>query len=244
MKKIILSTTMMIGLSVAAYGQGSFILDNVNNLNYSQLTYDSAKTTGGLIFTTTTANQYGNNGGPAGNQQEYADFNVLVLGGPTAGTCNQLIAVWLTSGYGGTVADYCSAHGYTQASGEGYTTVQNAGGINFDAGLVVDPLTHSLKIPGVTGTGYATGYLDFFIWEGNSTTYSAAQMAANAIGTTGVFAQTVAIGLYIPQKTDMMPDVLLAPVPEPSAISIFGACACGLLMFRRTRVRVSQKHLS
>lgn len=181
-----------------------------------------------MIFTTTAANQYGNYGGPAGSQLEYVDFNLVVLGGPTASSVNQLLGVWLLSGYGQSLSAYAAANGYTVASGEPYTTVQNAYGINLDVGLVWDPNLAELEIPGVTTS---PGYLNFFMWEGTASSYAEAFDAGDARGTTGVFAQACTMGILPPSTITDMPDVLL-DVPEPATFAL-GLAGLSLLLFRR-----------
>ena len=103
-----------------ACGQG-FFLNNTPSTNYAAL-YSPSVTSNGLIFTATVANQFGTlNPGyedePPGSQLEYVNFNALLLGGPTAATANQLMAVFLTAGSGGSLSDYASAHGYTLLGG-------------------------------------------------------------------------------------------------------------------------------
>ena len=180
-----------------------------------QLTYNGSKTTGGLIFTQVTASQYQNQGGNTGNTAEYNNFNILFLGGGTAGTCNQLICVWLMSGSGGTLAAYAAANGYTVATGQAYTTTQDAnGGDNPDAGEVVDPNLQQMEIPNVVGS---PGYLEFFVWEGTASTYA----SAAAKGNSGVFAQNYTTGITPGVYSTMMPDILIT-VPEPSTMALAG----------------------
>lgn len=212
-------------------GPEYFWLANLQDLNYNAV-YSPSVTSHGLVFTTTVANQYGSFGGPAGSQLEYANFDLVVLGGPTAGTATQLIGVWLTSGAGGSLSAYAAANGYTLASGEPYSTVQDANayvGINPDAGLLMDPSGSSLTIPGVSSS---PGYLDLFLWEGNYSSYGDAVMADAPTATTGVFAQATASGGNPPPSLSM-PDVLL--VPEPGTLALAGLGGLSLLLFRHRK---------
>jgi hypothetical protein len=208
-----------IGLRAGAtYGQG-FLLDNAPSQNNNAV-YSSSVTSNGLIFTTTVANQYGNPvwGGPAGSELEYADFNAVVLGGPTAATANELMAVWLTGpfdgagGYDGSVSGYASAYGYTLAScNEPYPTIQNpfyGNQINPDAGVIADPAGTELKIPGVTSS---PGYVDLYLWEGDYNSFGQAAAAGAAVGTTGAFVQTVTFEIDPEIPYMSIPDVLLEP---------------------------------
>lgn len=229
MKKLIISTSLAIGLSVVAtYGQGNIVLNNSANANANAV-YSSSVTSGGLIFTSTTENQYGNNGGPVGSQLEYANFNLVILAGPSAGTCSQLIGVFLMSGSGGTLTSYASTYGYTLTTqSEPYTVTQDStGGINADAGLVEDPNLGQFEIP---GTLTSPGYLDLFIWEGTGSDYASAAVR----GTSGVFAQPFTTGATPGLNVDSgMPDIILNPVPEPGTIALAGLGGLALLFIRR-----------
>jgi hypothetical protein len=238
MKKLILSASMVIGLSVAAtYGQGYIFIFNGPNQDesYSQ-TYSSTVTSGGLVFTTTTANQPGavdpTDFPGSSSQLECVDFNLVVLGGPTASSANQLMGVWLLSGYGQSLSAYAAANGYTLTTQtEPYTTVQNAYGICEDAGVFQDPGCLQFGIPGVTTS---PGYLDFFMWEGTASSYDAAIGDGDARGTTGVFAQACTTGTVVGLFTTDLPDVLLE-VPEPGALVLAGLGGLSLLLFRRRK---------
>ena len=172
-------------------------------------------TSDGLISPATVANQFGSvapgwPGQAPGSNLEYANFNALLLGGPTAATANQLIAVWLLDEPGGSLLPPTPAP--TGHAGKLPPSPTRPLDANASAGIKRMPASFGLrvrtelKIPSVTAS---PGYLDLYMWEGDYSGYAQAALAGAAVGTTGVFVQPVVFGINPEIPGISIPDVLL-----------------------------------
>jgi hypothetical protein len=219
MKKTLITTALLAGLSLTVYGQGQIYLDlsdNEANSNAGQW----ALTTGGLVWTNAyavSAPQYSTSYGIANNDIE------LQLFGGSAASAESLIATLLINGSQG-----------SYFADSDITFLGN--------GALEDQSTANYSFPGV---GYGgTAYLNIEAWLDPSLSYStyAAAYAAAAtapqilVGQTGTFTVVVdASSLLAAPSLDSMPALVLSSiaVPEPSTFAVAGLGAAALLLFRR-----------
>jgi len=225
MKKLILSVSLVAGVSLITHAQGTIAANNLANtgsfngqsFNPNSGTgnpvYSSTVTSGGLIFTLDPAAQAGNNGyGSANSQMLGQDVSWALYGGATAGAATTLLA---------------------SLTGSGIT------GDNANWGQITDGTGAAIGVPG-TAAG-ATVYLDLYVWEGNTfSSYAAALAGGDYTATTGAFANNsgglTAGGPVTQSPLGGMPDIQLATstvIPEPSTLAMAGVGLASMLFLRR-----------
>lgn len=220
MKKTILSAIIIAGLTASVYGQGTVLANNQNNTgtyngNGGQAfnpgtevgspTYSSLVTSNGLFFTLDTAAQAGHNGYTAGSQMMGADFSFALFGGATALTATNPV----TSLTGGAIA-----------------------GDNGNWGQLI--VSGSQTVPNTSAASLL--YLNIFVWEGSTfLSYAAALTGGDYTGTSGAFLNPSGGGPTPASTLSGMPDVLFAPVPEPSTLALAGLGGLASLMAIRRK---------
>lgn len=141
--------------------------------------------------------------------------------------------IYVTSG--GTTAPEQSTTLYGTLTGgaaaSGLVVLAQAGGSatsadvlqdNIGPGVYLDDTGNSYIVPGVASGG--TAFFQTQYWEGNYSSYSAAQTAGAAVGQSSVFSQTIGGGTATPPSLTGMPAVTLSTtsIPEPGTFALAG----------------------
>jgi hypothetical protein len=205
MKKTILATLLIAGLTVSGYSQGTIYFDGSNNHNAS-----AAASSGGQVFLNGTLDttQDINAQLLMFNGTSYVPVVTLLLslGGNTTTT----VAFGSNQGALGDITDFSGGAPF-DASGNGYQENFAA----YPAGSV--------------------GQFEVAGWTGNFSSLAAAQAAGNSMtGITGPFNVTLTSPTGTANDISAMPALLLT-VPEPSMFALCGLGAAALTLIRRKK---------
>jgi hypothetical protein len=235
MKTMLTTIGVALSFSVGAYAQGVVKADNTANTGVyggfggtafdgssTSPTYDALVTQNGLIFTSDTAAQWGNNSGPAGSQLLGVDSSFVLVGGTSSASVASIV-----TGAGGNIVLSVTGNAITGDN-------VNWGQLQANAGI-------GNLVPGVTVSGPA--FFNLFVWEGNGfADYASAVAGGDYAGSSGAWTQVVG-GPNPPNPANPAPtltgmgDVLLTAtsVPEPTTLALAGLGGFGMLMALRRK---------
>jgi hypothetical protein len=215
MKKILLTTVAMAGVSVASYGQGVINFDGSNNSSTSL----NATTEGSLFIN--------------GVQDTTKDVNAELLGGASAGSLVPIVTLLLSDTGNPTVT---SLFGSTQPALGDITSV--------NGGNVWDNSGNAYQFSGNGGSpAIAAGVTAFFeieAWTGNYATLAAAEASGLStiyFGTSTVFTEPLGSAVGTEQDLENSPALNLTPavVPEPGTMALAGLGSLSLFLLRRKK---------
>jgi hypothetical protein len=222
MNKKIVATMFGLSLSLGVYAQGVIFIDSTANTGVQGVnggtafdgsstspTYSALVTANGMIFTTDTAAQWQNNGGPSGSQLIGQDFNFALYYGTTSGNATTLVTSLIGSG--------------------------NITGDNVNWGQIQLPSAASQSLTGTTAGSPV--FLDLQIWEGNFASYAAAVSGGGYAADSGAFSNPTGGGQTPPAGLSGLPDMILTAsvVPEPTSLALAGLGGFGMLMALRRK---------
>jgi hypothetical protein len=141
------------------------------------------------------------------------DINLVLLGGPNAGSLSQIAALTFATG-----------------------TAQTDWSFLQIPGQFADPKGLIYTVPGVAPGG--TAFLEVEAWLGPDATYAEAVNDA-AVGNSGVFQNATGGGGSPPgapiDSGDGMPSFTVGECPEPTTFAFAGLSTAALLLFRRKK---------
>jgi hypothetical protein len=226
MKKLIITAIATMALTAASFGQGYAYVQNLANTGtYNGFggtafnpntesgnpVYSANVTSNGLFFTTDTANTWGANGGPTGNQLLGTDISFAIYGSATQGGTFTFVTSF-TGNQINTPSDDNANWGQLQGPG----AAQGFGNASSPTSV----------------------WIELYAWEGSAfSTYASAVSGGDYTAFSGAFLNPSATSSgapIIPSLTGM-PDMLLSPVPEPCTLALVGLGGAGLLAIRRRK---------
>lgn len=210
MKKLILSTVLMAGMTVASYGQGTVLMSNVGNTDTS-----STATTSGMYFI--------DQDGPGAGTPILMDYNVnnawdhmsINLYAGTTTSSMSLIASILGTDY--------ATYGYLTSTGPGESVFQDLTGADINTGLTAGAVVWLMQEVWLSDsfTSFADAVADGGAFTGTSTW----QNASGGVGTPPFTSPAEAF--------TTMPATILTYVPEPGSFSLLGLGAAMMFIRRR-----------
>jgi hypothetical protein len=205
MKKTILASLLIAGLTVSGYSQGVIYFDGSNNHNAS-----AGAASGGQVFLN-------------GNLDTTQDINAQLL--MFNGTSYVPVVTLLLSA--GTTATTTVNFGSTQGAVGDITDF--GGGAPFDASGNGYQENFAAYPAGSVGQFEVAG------WMGQFSSLAAAQTAGQLTGITGPFNVTLTSPTGTANDISSMPALVLTTVPEPSIIALCGLGSAAFMLIRRRK---------
>ena len=166
-------------------------------------------------------NQFNTNASPSATSSGYVfspttglpetgKFNLELYGGPSAGTMTLIARLLQSDGSALSGADIGASGQWIDVTGQSYI------------------------VPGVPALG--VGFFEVQAWEGNFSSYAAAEIGLGIFGNSGIFQNPTGGGSVSAPDLIGMPSFFLCPdCPEPGTLALCGLGAASLLFFRRKK---------